>query len=564
MKKESLFTTMPKLITTVILIVGIGAVLGVMGYFWAVPESEVIVNDEIENEEIEDDIEEGIITEIKYVCEQETNKNKDGCYIRNARIIALTDYNKAKTICGLTSEPRKDDCNLQILAVADISKLKEKCEDTKDGTEKEQCYNILISKISETDFNEAVKLCEIKSSSKDNCYASVAEKISFTRSAEIYSEALTICDKIDWQELKESCKENCKWNYEYEQEYDETADWKTYRNTIHNYEIKYPDDSVSARELNFDISLATERSNEVVFIIRDDKESEIDKTSCLTIESESLIEEQFNLSLSELISDVTNDFKKKELININGEEVVKLSFEGSSGLEFTNRRSFLDNEDKDIFFIKHNNIIFIMTLYIIQEDKNKINSNRIFNQILSTFKFIEKKETEDWKTYSNKDYGISFQYPSHWKIKNDELSEDKNLFSIIMDGVALRIVGVNEDYEDSGHPGWVGYCAVYNKNIEQFCEEDCTRINSKTAIKLEKEYHGDTTFGYKAYTNASTTFSSVCFEMVLGNLLEEGIDYYSLSEEDIKGAIEKLDENNQVRIIMKDFEKLSQSIKNSN
>ncbi len=228
---------MPKLIITVSLIVGIGAVLGVVGYFWAVPESEVIVNDEIENEEIEDDIEEGIITEIKYVCEQETNKNKNGCYIRSARIIALTDYNKAKTICGLTSEPRKDDCNLQILAVADIGKLKEKCEDAKDRTEKEQCYNILILKVSETDFNEAVKLCEIKSLSKDNCYASVAEKISFTRSTEIYSKALTICDKIDWQELKESCKENCKWNYEYEQEYNETTDWKIYQNKEYGFEI---------------------------------------------------------------------------------------------------------------------------------------------------------------------------------------------------------------------------------------------------------------------------------------------------------------------------------------
>ena len=40
MKKESLFTTMPKLITTVILIVGIGAVLGVLGYFWAMPKSD--------------------------------------------------------------------------------------------------------------------------------------------------------------------------------------------------------------------------------------------------------------------------------------------------------------------------------------------------------------------------------------------------------------------------------------------------------------------------------------------------------------------------------------------
>ena len=94
---------------------------------------------------------------------------------------------------------------------------------------------------------------------------------------------------------------------------------------------------------------------------------------------------------------------------------MKLSFEGSSGLEFTNRRSFLDNEDKDIFFIKHNNIIFIMTLYIIQEDKSKVNSNQIFNQMLSTFKFIKKDETADWKTYQNEKYGFKINLLEPWR-----------------------------------------------------------------------------------------------------------------------------------------------------
>jgi len=80
---------------------------------------------------------------------------------------------------------------------------------------KEQCYNTLILKISETNPDEAVKLCETKSLSKNGCYAMVAEKISFTHSAEIYNKALMIRDKIKRKELKESCGENCKWNYEY-------------------------------------------------------------------------------------------------------------------------------------------------------------------------------------------------------------------------------------------------------------------------------------------------------------------------------------------------------------
>ncbi len=41
---------MPKLIIIVSLIIGIGVVLGVSGYFWAMPKSEVMINNEIETE----------------------------------------------------------------------------------------------------------------------------------------------------------------------------------------------------------------------------------------------------------------------------------------------------------------------------------------------------------------------------------------------------------------------------------------------------------------------------------------------------------------------------------
>ena len=55
MKKESLFTTMPKLIMAVSLIVGIGAVLGMLGYFGTMSESEVVVNNEAEKKEVQDE-----------------------------------------------------------------------------------------------------------------------------------------------------------------------------------------------------------------------------------------------------------------------------------------------------------------------------------------------------------------------------------------------------------------------------------------------------------------------------------------------------------------------------
>ncbi len=197
----------------ILVLVVVGLILGVIlinGY--------INQKNEKQNQNLHDNS--TFLQQIKDICEQETSPNKDGCYIRNARAIALIDYNKAKALCNLTSEPRNYDCDLQILSMVDINKVKIKCESTKDIQKKDQCYNILISKISETDPDEAVKLCETKALSKDNCYAMVAEKISFTSSTEVYNTSLMICDKIQWAALKEDCKWSCEQNYKYEREYE--------------------------------------------------------------------------------------------------------------------------------------------------------------------------------------------------------------------------------------------------------------------------------------------------------------------------------------------------------
>ena len=55
MQKESLLTLMPKLILVVVLIVGVGAMFGMLGYSLTMPNSEVVVSNEIEKEEIEDE-----------------------------------------------------------------------------------------------------------------------------------------------------------------------------------------------------------------------------------------------------------------------------------------------------------------------------------------------------------------------------------------------------------------------------------------------------------------------------------------------------------------------------
>ena len=375
MKKESLLTSMLKLILVVSLIVGVGAVFGMLGYSLTMTESGVVVNDKIEKEDVED---EEIIIEVKYVCEQETNKNKDGCYIRNAITIASIDYNKAKIICDLTSELRKYDCDLQILAIADVNKLEAKCEDIEDRLKKEQCYNILISKISETGFNEAIKLCDTKSSAKDSCYVLVAEKISFTYSAEIYNEALTICDKLEWQELKESCKENCKWNYEYEQEYGETADWKTYRNEDLGFELIFPD-----RWKDYKIN-----------------EGNTSVTFSLEIKDSVISDDDFEKHYSTVF--FIGTYAKEEWESIQSVIGPKPTYL---------------NENNDYIFaysMGHDDAGFIGFSKVKPDEVYQGPYYDVKNKILPTFKFIEKDETADWQTYWNEEYGFEVKYPEDW------------------------------------------------------------------------------------------------------------------------------------------------------
>jgi hypothetical protein len=47
--------------------------------------------------------------------------------------------------------------------------------------------------------------------------------------------------------------------------------------------------------------------------------------------------------------------------------------------------------------------------------QNKQEDREFFNQILSTFEFLEENETSDWKTYNNTEYGYTIKHPSDFK-----------------------------------------------------------------------------------------------------------------------------------------------------
>lgn len=53
-----------------------------------------------------------------------------------------------------------------------------------------------------------------------------------------------------------------------------------------------------------------------------------------------------------------------------------------------------------------------------------------FEKIISTFKFTQKSETADWKTYNNKELGIQFSYPSNWRVGSNNLNSHQGIFQL--------------------------------------------------------------------------------------------------------------------------------------
>jgi hypothetical protein len=84
-QKESLSTSTAKLVMVVSLIAGIGAIVGIMGYFWIMPKSEVVIDGGIKKEEVKKDFKlQDLLPENAQIIEE---KNIDDKIISNRKIV---------------------------------------------------------------------------------------------------------------------------------------------------------------------------------------------------------------------------------------------------------------------------------------------------------------------------------------------------------------------------------------------------------------------------------------------------------------------------------------------
>ncbi|MFA6252511.1 MAG: PsbP-related protein [Candidatus Paceibacterota bacterium] len=176
-------------------------------------------------------------------------------------------------------------------------------------------------------------------------------------------------------------------------------DWKTYTNNQYGFEVKYPSSWIIAKESAGYIALADEEE------VKTKEGIEAGEGYCrmeFTSYNNNNSLPLYDWAISKFGKVEKLESGKIETIKVNGLNAIKYEF---MDMGITTH----------ILLQKSNKIIDIYAH--LTECKN-INTN--FNQILSTFKFIDEDtkkafsttETE-WKTYINNDFGFEFKYPTY-------------------------------------------------------------------------------------------------------------------------------------------------------
>lgn len=343
---------------------------------------------------------------------------------------------------------------------------------------------------------------------------------------------------------------------------EDISSWKTYRNETHSFEIKYPS---SWDELKYD-PIYNYGDNAV--LLRAEGESR----GGLKISIDNVFSS--NQTLEQFLGGPSKNVIETRSVTIAGSSAIqrKEFFEVAG---FTTLTTYLKRGEWLYQFqlephypgdLESYEESYISQSYTLEQEK-------IYNQILSSFKFVEPAkliDTSSWKTYKNEKYGFEVMLPPYIQLAEKPLSTEGPgtplvRFDTVMpsdfDNWAqggITIYKADGFAEWSGETGWVFYdegsVAWYETGIQSLDERDFSyikkgiykpEVTGKTVQGLD--IYGGFGFGDAGYTAIDFLVHDKAAKGVAGQMFvfeqfsesPEFFDLESAEMEKIWGNIDK-------------------------
>ena len=313
-----------------------------------------------------------------------------------------------------------------------------KCAFIQNISEKNQCWIDLAKE--EKDESHCKKISADFPEIRGDCYTKLA----------ILKDDSLICEKVITASLHKSCLEYFEGNDKKDETKDETADWKSYKNKKYGYSFKYPKDCFYGPMPKYcKQKPPEERPAECLCFLDGENQDSVfiqsltkdkDKFALATFSIFHPDSSYYNTSadtdliewLKKNFSELHKSIPDEPNMKIDGIDAVKIytPFSGQAG------------SAEDIYFIKNGKLLHI---YIIEVDNAE--NRKLYDQILSTFKFTETDETANWKVYENKEYGFEMKYPEDFFTEQVLQPKTKVIqcdYANFVDNCPTKIITVND------------------------------------------------------------------------------------------------------------------------
>ncbi len=195
--------------------------------------------------------------------------------------------------------------------------------------------------------------------------------------------------------------------------------WETYTNETYGYTLKYPAQFTikNAQELGY------EMGGDAVYFVSKTKSTPTTKDTVIMIDSITKIGEGCD-TIADCEENVTKYFNELHSRSSQPEnelglgkkmeiKIKNLMIDTHNAVEtksidlFGNQKDYFNSRS---IYIQKNATLIIRIRTIVYDEKDKATANAMLDQILSTFRFVDKVSMRNWKTYRSGEGRYSIEY----------------------------------------------------------------------------------------------------------------------------------------------------------